>query len=135
MSFEIFLQSFENERKYVFPTSELLARFKGYIKEEDGDVWRLGFEEGFGLSDMYISSGETTDGFMIRKPPDSLEFWQIISGLLKDYPSVLFWPGSGAVMGSLDLLPHLPKDFVDTFGIPWVSTDPERIRRYVWDNS
>jgi hypothetical protein len=38
-------------------------------------------------------------------------------------------------MGSIDLLRHLPKSFIEKMGIPLVSTDPERIRQYVWDNS
>ncbi|MCC7049414.1 MAG: hypothetical protein IT562_22080 [Alphaproteobacteria bacterium] len=74
-------------------------------------------------------------GFFARHPPEELEFWAIIASILRDYPCVLYWPGTSAVMGSLDLLPHLPKIMVEKLGIPLVSTDPERIRQHVWDHS
>lgn len=135
MSFEVIVQSFENEDSFWFPSEAVRQRFAKYIKEEKGRIWRLDFDGGGGLSEIYTDPGRLTNGFTVRKPPAAPLFWEIIAGILKDFPCVLFWPGSGAVMGSLNLLPHLPKDFVETFGIPFVSTDPERIRQYVWDNS
>jgi hypothetical protein len=75
------------------------------------------------------------NGFAVGRPHDDLEFWDIIGGILRDYPCVLYWPGTSAVMGSLDLLPHLPKLMVEKLGIPLVSTDGKRIRQHVWDHS
>ena len=74
-------------------------------------------------------------GFSVDNPPDYPEFWHIVAGFLKDYPCVLYWPGGGTVIGSLETLPHLPKGMVETLGVPWVSTDPARIRQYVGENS
>jgi acetyl esterase/lipase len=115
--------------------SILRKRFAGHIVVDDGSTWRLRFDEGRGESEMYVDNASVTDGFAVNKPPDHLGFWKIIAGLLQDLPCVLYWPGGGAVMGSLDLLPHLPRSFIEKLGIPFVSTDPERIRRYVGENS
>ena len=66
---------------------------------------------------------------------NEIAFWKIIGGILRDHPCVLYWPGTSAVMGSLDLLPHLPKVMVEKLGVPLVSIDPERIRQHVRENS
>jgi len=39
---------------------------------------------------------------------------------------VLYWPGGGAIVGSLDMVQHMPADMVEALGVPWVSTDPEK---------
>ena len=147
MSFSIFVSAFENEDSYRFPLATLRQRFSKNIRREErlslpvrfGDslIWRIGFDEGPGESDVYASDGETIDGFSVNRPPDYLEFWEIIAGILRDLPCALYWPTTkqAAVMGSLDLLRHLPKNFIEKMGIPFISTDPERIRQYVWDNS
>lgn len=135
MSFSIYVTAFENEDLYYFPTEAVRSRFARYIKSEDDGLWTIAFDEKSQGSDMYVDDGSMTDGFAVNRPSNDLEFWKIIAGILRDLPCVLYWPGGGAVMGSLDLLQHLPKSFVKKLGIPWVSTDPERIRQYVWDNS
>ncbi len=135
MSFSLYMNAFENEDSHRFPMAILRKRFARHIVVDDGSVWRLRFDEDLGESEMYVDDTSMTDGFAVNKPPDSLGFWEIIAGLLQDLPCVLYWPGGGAVMGKLDMLHHLPKSFVEKLGIPFVSTDPERIRQYVGENS
>ncbi|MGQ0675428.1 MAG: hypothetical protein ACT4N4_04995 [Rhodospirillales bacterium] len=137
MSFDIYVSAFEDEDSYKIPIATLRRRFGKHIKSESGPVWRIGFADEPGESDVYVDIGETTTGFAVGRPPNSLEFWEIIAGILRDLPCALYWPTTDevAVMGSLDLLRHLPKSFIEKMGIPFVSTDPERIRRYVWENS
>lgn len=72
-----------------------------------------------------------TSGFAVSRPPDFPSFWAIIAGILQDMPCVLYWTGKGAVIGKLETLPHLPTFFVERLGIPFVSSDPERILGYV----
>ena len=137
MSFSIFVSAFENEDSYRFPLAVLRERFAKHTRRDDSSGWRVGFDESPGESEIYIESGEMIAGFSVNRPSDSLEFWGIIAGILRDLPCALYWPTTkeAAVIGSLDLLPHLPKDFIETMGIPFVSTDPERIRQYVGENS
>ena len=138
MSFDICFHTFDHEESFRFPRSELLARFKGHIASEDKHrEYRLTFDEGPTLAELCFDKETMIDGFVVRRPPDYLEFWNIVAGIVRDFPCLLYWPGTlpASVIGSLDMLPHLPKYFVENMGIPWVSTDPERIRQYVWDNS
>lgn len=114
-----------------------VAVFLDHIVREEHDTWYLAFgDESLPLSDLFFEpKGDRIDGFSIGRPPSEVEFWDIIGGILRDYPCVLYWPGTSAVMGSLDLLPHLPKLMVEKLGIPLVSTDGKRIRQHVWDHS
>lgn len=117
----------------------LRERFAKYTRRNDGTGWFIGgFGDEPGESEIYIEDDETISGFSVDRPPDHLEFWQIIAGILRDLPCALYWPTNNetaSVMGSLDLLQHLPKDFVETLGIPFVSIDAEQIRQYVRDHS
>lgn len=137
MSFSIFVSAFENEDSFHIPLAELKQRFAKHIRNDEGSLWSIGFEEGQGTSEVCTDSGDMVTGFSVDRPPGSLEFWEIIAGILRDFPCALYWPTTkqAAVIGSLDVLPHLPRDFIEVEGIPFVSTDPERIRQYVWDNS
>jgi|CXWL01.1.fsa_nt_gi hypothetical protein len=135
MSFSIYVGVFEAGEIHRFPVAELRERFGEYLGEKGKyNFAPLMFEPGVRAGEVHFDDGEMIDGFSVLRPPDYQEFWEIIAGILRDFPCLLYW-GHGAVMGSLDLLPHLPKDFVERLGIPWVSIDPERIRQYVWDNS
>ncbi|MCC6471144.1 MAG: hypothetical protein IT563_22710 [Alphaproteobacteria bacterium] len=137
MSFDIFVTAFRDKDVLPIPTSDVIRRFSAHIKDVEKDYgwWRLHFEEGPCLARLSVDEGETTNGFGVLRPPGYLTFWEIIAGVLKDLPCVLYWPGDRAVMGSLELLPHLPDDLIEAFGIPLVCTDGAKIRQYVEENS
>jgi hypothetical protein len=135
MSFNIFVSRFRDEEIYKFPAAELRERFGSAIVGQRRNSWHLGFEQGESFAEIQVPSEEFIPGFNVRRPPDFLEFWTIIAGFLTDLDCVLFWPGGGAVVARLDVLPHLPKEMIERLGIPWVTTDASKIRDYVGDHS
>lgn len=140
MSFDISFSFFDHEEKHRIPRAALRARFGKHIKnEESGKCWRLTFDEGPTFAEVSSGSsiGDMIGGFVVRRPPEYLEFWKIVAGILRDFPCLLYWPNIPplGIVGSLDMIQHIPKGFIEAMGIPLVSTDPERIRQYVWDNS
>lgn len=137
MSFSIYLTSFRDKSLFPIHAPEVIGRFSAHIRsiEDDYGWWRLHFDEGPCLARLSMRETGTITGFSVLRPPDYLAFWDIIAGILKDFPCVLYWPGDHAVMGSLTMLQHLPDDFVEIHGIPWISTDSETIRDYVDENS
>jgi len=135
MSFELFVGAFKHEERFRFPLTQLRSRFSANIESEDEfGFWKLRFTEGPCATELKPSKGTQITGFTVLRPPAYLEFWEVIAGVLEDLPCVLYWPGGGAVMASLDLLPHLPGDMIEELGIPWVTTNPEKIRQYVGDS-
>lgn len=137
MSFDLWIDAFKDEEKFWFPTTAFLHRFDGHIIDKEERTFRLSFDGDPTLCRVsYYPRGDSVDGFSISRPTAHAELWEIIAGFLRDLPCVLYWPSTthNSCMGSLDLLPHLPASFIEACGIPFVSTDPETIRRYVSDN-
>jgi hypothetical protein len=146
MSFSIFVSAFKNEDKHYFSIKTLRDAFSPFIVNEDSikdrlerrhGIWQVVFDPDAGTSEIYFKDNELISGFSVNRPPDAIEFWEIIAQLLRDLPCLLYWPNVKPVgiIGSLDVLPHIPRQYIEKIGIPFVSTDPERIRRYVWENS
>jgi hypothetical protein len=137
VGFCIYVGMFENESAYRVPTAAIRERFAGHIGSETNSTWRLAFDEGPSLAEVTLVGEDRIDGFAIDRPPDYRVFWEIIAGILRDFPCLLYWPyrKPTGVIGSLAVLPHIPKEFIQAMGIPLVSTDPERIRQYVRENS
>lgn len=138
MSFDISFSFFDHEEKHRIPKAALHARFAKHIEsEEENGCWRLVFDEGPTFAEVSSGKDDFIGGFVVRRPPEYLEFWEIVAGILRDLPCLLYWPNVPplGIVGSLDMLQHIPKGFIEAMGIPWVSTDPERIRQYVRENS
>ncbi len=138
MSFSIYISAFNAEDSAWIPAEDIRSRFSAYVIGRDHAALYLQFSSPAlpaAILGFEADAREVIDGFYISHPPDEIEFWDIIAGILRDHPCLLYWPGTSAVMGSLDLLPHIPKVFVEKLGIPFVSTDGETIRRYVGENS
>lgn len=131
MSFNIFVSRFRGGGSSTFPAEEIRKRFGPIIVGERRGIWHLGFEEGGSWAEIHIPTEEFVEGFSVRRPAGYVAFWEIIAGFLKDLDCVLWWPGGGAVMARLDVMSHLPDSFIESMGIPWVTTDPEQIRDYV----
>ena len=137
MSFSVFITAFKDEERTSIPLSDIRRRFAPYIVGKIEDGWHIKFADHPSLPSelTYRQMGpDSIGGFSVDRPESEIAFWEIISGILRDHPCVLYWPGTSAVMGSLDLLPHLPKVMVEKLGVPLVSTDPERIRQHVQDH-
>lgn len=138
MSFSIYISAFNDEDSAWISTQDIRARFEAYMIGEDQQSLYLQFSSPAlpaAILGFEADAREMIDGFYVNHPPEEIEFWDIVAGILRDHPCLLYWPGTTAVMGSLDLLPHIPKAFVEKLGIPFVSTDGESIRRYVGKNS
>jgi hypothetical protein len=138
MSFDIFIQSHRDGDVYWIPSSEMHRRFAGHIEREEPGFWSLTFNNGQEHGEVFTDAGDLSNGFMVARPPHSLQFWEIIAGILRDFPCVLFWPppkGTCPIVGRLDTISHLPAGMVEDLGVPIVSTDPAYIRSYVGKNS
>lgn len=130
MSFSIYISAFDKEDSAWIPLAEMRDPFSKHVIHEDPNMLYLQFgrislpatELGF-----EVGADGVIDGFFVHHPPVEMEFGAIIAGLRRDDPCLLYWPGNSAVMGSLDLLPYVPKWMIEALGIPLVSTDPERV--------
>lgn len=109
--------------------------FAPIIVGQSHGSWCLGFDEGRSFGEIPMADGPLEDGFSVRNPPDHPMFWGIVAGFLAEFGAVLYWPGGGMVVARAEIIPHLPKDMIESLGEPWITTDPEQIRDYVVKNS
>ena len=138
MSFSVWMSMFKEQESFWFPLRELHNRFGHSPTSQEDSEFRLVIDERpTSTIIIYEAQGGRINGFAIQAPSAEPALWNIIAGFLRDLPCVLYWPSttSCACMGSLTLLPHLPDDFIETCGIPFVSTDAETIRKFVGENS
>jgi hypothetical protein len=139
MSFSVWMSAFRDQDSFWFPVNELHTRFdhSPAKSEEEGSFRILSNGQETWSTVVYKPQGDKISGFAIQRPSGDPMLWVVVAGFLRDLPCVLYWPSTTnrACMGSLDLLSHLPDDFIEACGIPFVSTDPVAIQRYVGENS
>lgn len=130
---ELFLQALRNRANLRLPDGVLCARFAPFVVNRNrAGLSKLAFGKAPGSTVMrgddeadriYSSLGFTNE-------PEHLQFWEVIAGLLKDFPVLLHWP-MGSVAGNKALVRHIPRTYIECFGKPLITTDPETIRAEV----
>ncbi len=60
--------------------------------------------------------------FGVNRPPANLVFWDLILQVLRDTPSVIYWPGYGTVacVANPAVIREMPPDMVEALGYPLV---------------
>ncbi|KAA8996931.1 hypothetical protein FJU30_19950 [Affinibrenneria salicis] len=159
MSFDIFLQSFEQGQPALFPFSIVETAFQNAIRGREIDDNRYFFALEYPVpssgepetilmggdaypcvvsdsADLYCTtepgpSGPATYSFMVNRPAAHDDFWTALLKILQTTHSALFWPGDNAlVVGQAETIAHLPADMIETLGQPYlVSTARQIVER------
>jgi|JI10StandDraft_1071094.scaffolds.fasta_scaffold742789_2 hypothetical protein len=139
VNFDIWITVFRDGNVAWVPMESILERFVPYVSQAEDDWYplRFGQQQASGGLSLHPRDDCCVPGLSIERPPEDLAFWQIIAGILRDFPCVLYWPSTIKTfcMGKAELLPHLPKDFIESCGIPVVSTDAAYIRDWIGAHS
>lgn len=122
MSFDVSLSCFQNGEPATFPRALLERAFAAFADRSDPEVWILK-----GGSTLDVDAGAEINGFSVNRPPEYDEFWNAIMDILRQTPSVFYWPDGGCVIADPAVAKHLPDDFIDGLGTPTVTTDPSEI--------
>lgn len=123
MSFDIGLACFQNGEPATFPRTLLERAFDLIADRSDPRRWVL---KGGG-STLYMGEGAEITGFAVNRPPEYEEFWKAVMDVLRQTPSVLYWPGGGCVVANPAVTKHLPDYLIEAKGKPEVTTDPLEI--------
>lgn len=125
---ETFLQAFRNGKDTQVPHLEVHSRFAPFLvaKDRRGRA-KLAFEEGPSRTVVLLDDNPISSLIIIQDAPEYLSFWRVIAGLLRDFPYELHWP-IGMIVGSADLIRHLPVNYVKVLGEPLITTDEVAIR-------
>jgi hypothetical protein len=122
MSFDVDVTCFQNGEPANFPRTLLERVFGSIADRSNPEQWVLK-----GGSTLYVGEGDQICGFSVNRPPEYDEFWIAIMEILRQTPSVFYWPGGGCVVANPEVAKHMPEDFIKALGAPEVVTDPSEI--------
>jgi len=134
MSFDLFLQSFQNGVPAGFSRTFIEHAFGPYAQVREAERWVLRYPDG-DRCELYIDNTKPViDSFMITRPPASRAFWTAILELLRHTSSALYWPGGGAIIANTSVRYQLPPDMVRALGEPTLVTSAEQIIECIKQN-
>ncbi len=127
MSFDIFLQCFQNGKQHGFPLALIERGFGAVKRVRNAHCWILDYPDG-GICELYVdTTKEYVEDFMVARPPSSPQFWQSVFDLLRQTPSCLYWPAGGPVIANPSVRGHLPPNMIKKLGEPTIVSAPEQI--------
>lgn len=113
MSFDLFIQRFENGDAATFPRADFDAVFGPYVTSREPDFVKVEFPDGSG-SDVYIDDAEAIYSIMFNHFGGDA-FLDALYRLTARCKLAIYWPAPGNPIAITDqsVKPHLPKDFAE----------------------
>lgn len=126
MSFDIHLECFRNGEPEERPLAFFVQAFASFIKKTNHNAWNMSGSH----AEIYFDSEDNdensmTSGFMVAGPPGEHPFWDALIGIMKQTPSLLYWPSTIAAVADKAWIPHLPPRMINDIDIRVVSTPQE----------
>nr|CAS02511.1 putative integron gene cassette protein [uncultured bacterium] len=131
MSFDLYVQAFEDGKPAGIPHAFVRQVFDSYLTEVEADFWTLTFSENEACSVFPTIHDDSTDlvhGLSIGNPCDNPVLWQCLASLLSFGNTVLYFPGGPGPL-ALDALvaSHMPK----SLGSPIIVSNGQDIQQIV----
>jgi hypothetical protein len=130
VSLDIFLVTLTDDEAVKFDRSIVERAFKYITSDQVGDHWHP--RTAFGT--VSVDDEPKIRGISVRSPPSYEhfpEFWNAMFEVLCQTRTVLVWPAGGpkphCCLANPDMIPHVPADFVDSFGEPAFVASGEEI--------
>jgi hypothetical protein len=114
MSFDIWFSCFQHGNVAKFPLAVAEGALGHLIVRREPECWFL--KSGA----VYIDDEEVIDGFAVNRPPGDDAFWEGVLSILRQTPTVLYWPEGGAVVADDSAIAHMPADMIEIVGMPTV---------------
>jgi hypothetical protein len=125
MSFDIYIGAFKGGEATTFDRSIVEDAFQSLIAFSNADGWQL-MIPGWGVTGgfLYIDDTPQITDFAVNRPPFGPEFVEALFSVLRQTPTVLFWPGVGphprACVADASVIAELPPDMIESLGNPTV---------------
>ena len=116
MSFDLFLQRFENGNAATFPRADFEAVFGPYVTSREPGFVKVEFPDGSG-SDVYVDDDDAILSVMFNHFGGDA-FIDALYRLAALSKLAIYWPAPGNPIAVTDrsVEPHLPRDFVEESG-------------------
>ena len=126
MSFDISVSSFRNGENHPFPRQILEDAFAPYVvkRKELGpsssgipglclSIFCPDEPPGVFPSDLYVDDLPDITGFSVDRPPGTPLFCLALVRVLRQTPSVLYWPGPGCCVADAEVIAQLPESWIN----------------------
>jgi len=124
MSFEVYVQSFENGEPSGMSRAIIRSTFGNFLSESEQDYWHVSYGPGESCALALSALADSTEqihNITIERPCADHRLWQGLAALLAIGNTVLYFPGcSGPLVRDMAVAPHMPSDMLATLGRPIV---------------
>jgi hypothetical protein len=135
MSFEVYVQCFENGEPSGISREFLREVFGAALSEPKPDYWHLAYgpNESCELALSALpNTPEKIHSITVERPCTNSQLWQGLARLLANNNATLYFPGSSApLVHSRTAGNHLPSDMLAALGNPIVVASGSDILRHV----
>ena len=128
MSFDIFINAFENGETRMFPRSVLEKAFGSFSDMSDPTWWKV--SDSFAV--IQLRDAPEMYAFGCNRPPgNDHPFWPALLNVLREISGVLHWPGGGPVVTDQSVSASIPKDMIEALGPAKVVNSIEEVFRFI----
>jgi hypothetical protein len=135
MSFDVFVQSFENGEFAGLPRERVREIFGNHLVETEPNFWRLQYDEANTCGLYLASHGADTSmvaGFTVNRPCGDERLWNALASILTLGNVVLYFPGGRApLVARGGAAQHLPPEMLNSLGQPKVVTSGREIQHEI----
>ena len=135
MSFDIYVQSFENGVPVGIPLELVRQIFGSHLTELEPDYWTLTFGDSESCSvfpAVQDDSPHLVQSLSIGNPCDTLVLWNGLLSLLGFGNTVLHFPGcSGPLVLEAFVAGHIPHTMLESLGSPIIVSSGQDIQHLV----
>jgi len=119
MSFEIYIQAFEDGQQFGLPLEEVFQSFGEYISKVSPSQWKV-YYDSQNSCDIYIngsrSDASRIKGFTVYRPCPDMRLWNSLFKIMGLGHVALYFPGSHILLRSEASVAYMPPDMMNTLG-------------------
>lgn len=135
MSFDVFLQCFQNGEPAGIPRELVRAAFGAHLTETETDFWQLRYDDA-NSCDLYLTvhgaDQSLLEGLTVNRPCSDLRLWNALAAILALGEVVLYFPeGRSPLVARSSVTGHLPPDLIEELGLPVVVTSGREIQQEI----
>ena len=138
MSFEVYLQCFQNGKPAGVPRLLIRPLFPVLEDESGPDDWKVWYNEEnwCNISVNFLASDSSlVEGLCVYRPCGDGRFWEAILQVMRLGPITLYWPGDAPPLVANESAGNqLPPDMVDRLGAPRVVRTTTEILEIIKDS-
>ena len=132
MSFDVFVQYFEDGEAGLVSINSLRDIFAPYVTEELENIWQVVYND-LNSSVLFlreVDDGGNIDGFCINRPCADVRLWESMYKCVSLGNCVIYWPGlEGLLSNRAEVSKHIPQDMLGSLGKVRVVIDYKEILR------